>query len=478
MVGQIAAALVLLAGAGLMLRSSRALLQVNRNLHPNSILTMQMVLTDQHYGGASQRVAFYDRMLQRLAALPGVQDATLVSNPPYGSNRTTLPYTVEGQRVSNASEQRSAEVETISPNYLDAFGIPLIRGREFRDSDGADAPGVVIVSESFARRNWPGLDAIGHRIRLDSKGPWLTVAGVVKDVRYDPWVTEIAPTIYQPYRQSPLYYTYIALRTKGDPLSMAAPARHAIAALDIDRPVWEVKTLDRVIANQIIGLSYVAAMLTVLGAIALVLSAVGIYGLMAYSVTERTHELGIRMALGADRSDVLRMVAQRGLLLTFYGLAIGLAISIPLARVLSSMIYGVGAYDAITFGGTALLFGRGRPAGLLCAGLAARCRWIPWLHCARNDGVSSYARPDLARAPQPDWPPARSSGRSLLAIYPDLPVWRCNRHARRQTALAVPGHGIGGESADGRVAFVALAVANHGGGFKAVHIRHLAIDQD
>ena len=354
-VGQIAAAMVLLAGAGLMLRGSRSLLQVNQNLHPNSILTMQMVLTDQHYGGASQRVAFYDRMLQRLAALPGVEDATLVSNPPYGSNQTTLPYTVEGQRVSNASEQRSAEVQTISPNYLNAFGIPLIRGRAFRDSDGADAPGVVIVSENFARRNWPGLDAIGHRIRLDAKGAWLTVVGVVKDVRYDPWVTEIAPTIYQPYRQTPLYYTYIAIRTKGDPSALATPARRAIAALDIERPLWEIKTLDRVITNKIIGLSYVAVMLAVLGAIALVLSAAGIYGLMAYTVTERTHEIGIRLALGADRPDVLRMVARRGLLLTFTGLAIGLAISIPLARLLSSLIYGVSANDAITFGGTALL---------------------------------------------------------------------------------------------------------------------------
>ena len=354
-VGQIAAALVLLAGAGLMLKGSRSLLQVNQNLRPNSILTMQTVLTDQHYGQASQRVAFYDRMLQRLAALPGVEDAAIVSNPPYGSNQTMLPYAVEGERVSNASEQRSAAVQVVSPGYLQAFGIPLIRGRGFRDSDRADAPGVVIVSESFARRNWPGTDAIGHRIRVDAKGAWLTVVGVVKDVRYDPWVTEIAPTIYQPYPQAPLYYTYIALRSKGDALSLAAPARRVITALDIDRPVWEVKTLDRVITNKIIGLSYVAVMLAILGAIALALSAVGIYGLMAYTVTERTHELGIRMALGAGRPEVLRMIARRGLWLTLCGLAIGLAISIPLARVLSSLIYGVSASDVSTFAGTAVL---------------------------------------------------------------------------------------------------------------------------
>ena len=354
-VGQVAAAMVLLAGAGLMLKGSRSLLRVNQNLRPNSILTMQMALSDQHYGTASQRVSFYDRMLQRLAALPGVEDATIVSNPPYGSNQTMLPYTVEGERVSNASEQKSAAIQVVSPNYLQAFGIPLIRGRALRDSDRANAPGVVLVSENFVRRNWPGADAIGHRIRFDPKGDWLTVVGVVKDVRYNPWSTEIPPAIYQPYQQAPLYYTYIALRTKGDPLSLAAPARRVLAAIDIDRPLWEIKTLQRVIANEIIGLSYVAVMLTVLGAIALALSAVGIYGLMAYAVTERTHELGIRMALGADRSDVLRMIFERGLLLTFCGLAIGLAVSIPLARLLSSLIYGVSATDMATFGGTAVL---------------------------------------------------------------------------------------------------------------------------
>jgi putative ABC transport system permease protein len=265
---------------------------------------------------------------------------------------------VEGQPISNSSEQKSAQVQVVSPNYLDTVGIPLLQGRGFQDSDGTDAPGVAMVTDNFVRRNWPGANPLGRHIRLGgaaARGPWLTVVGIVKDVRYDPWVTEIAPAIYQPYRQSPLYYTYIAIRTQGDPLALAAPARRVIAALDIDRPLFEIQTLDRVIANKIIGLSYVAVMLTVLGAIAMVFSAVGIYGLMAYSVTERTHEIGIRLALGAARPDVLRMLARHGLLLTFMGLGIGLAISIPLARLLSSMIYGVSANDLPTFGGTAFL---------------------------------------------------------------------------------------------------------------------------
>jgi len=354
-IAQISAAMVLLAGAGLMLKGSRSLITVNQGLHPESILTMQIALSDRHYGEESLRASFYDRILDRLAALPGVQAATLVSNPPYGTNERLLPYTVEGQPAQTASERKSAQVISVSPNYLQTFGIPLLAGREFRDSDGPKAEAVVIVSENFARRNWPRADAIGRHVRLGTHGDWLTVIGVVKDVRYNPWMTEIASAIYQPYRQSALYYTYVAIRGKGDPLTLAVPARHAILALDIDRPLWEIKTLDRVIAGQLIGLNYVAVMLAVLGAIAILLSAAGIYALMAYTVVERTREIGIRLALGAERQDVLRMLARRGLLLTLAGLALGLAISIPLARVLSSMIYGVSATDATAFGATAFL---------------------------------------------------------------------------------------------------------------------------
>ena len=354
-VSEIAATMVLLAGAGLMVKGSRSLIRVNESLRPESVLSMQIVLTDKHYGQAAQRAAFYDRMLEQLGALPGVQGATLVSNVPYGYNERFSSYSVEGQPVTNASERKSAQVQVVSPNYLDTVGIPLLQGRGFRDSDGLDAPGVAIVTENFARRNWPGENPIGRHIRLDVRGPWLSGVGVVKDVRYDPWVTEIAPAIYQPYRQSPLYYTYIAIRTKGDPMAVAGPARRAVAALDIDRPLFEIQTLDRVIANKIIGLSYVAVMLTVLGAIAMMFSAVGIYGLMAYSVSERTREIGIRLALGAARPDVFRMLARHGLALTFTGLGTGLAIAIPLARLLASMIYGVSATDLTTFGGTAFL---------------------------------------------------------------------------------------------------------------------------
>lgn len=356
-VAQISAASVLLAGAGLMLKGSRSLIDVNQSLRPGSILTMQIVITGKNYDKPDQRTAFYDRMLQRLSILPGVDSATLVSNAPYGVNEIRTPYAVEGQPAVNASERKSAQLQVISPNYLDTLGINLLDGRAFNDTDGPATAPVAIVSAKFASRNWPGSSALGRHIRLGNENTtgWLTVVGVVKDVRYDPWITEAAPTIYQPYRQSPLYYTYIAIRAKSDPLALAAPARQTIAALDIERPLFEIKTLDRVISNKIIGLSYVAVMLAALGAIGIILSAAGIYSLMAYLVTERTHEIGIRLALGAGPNEILRGIALRSGTLILTGLAIGFAISIPLARLLSSLIYGVAPNDPATYAGAAVL---------------------------------------------------------------------------------------------------------------------------
>jgi putative ABC transport system permease protein len=354
-IAELAAALVVLIGAGLMVKGSRSLLDVNRNLRPQSILTMQIAVSDRHYSQPYQRAAFFDRVLARLAELPGVEGATLVSNVPYGDNERMEACEIEGRPVASASERRTAQVQVISPNYLETARIPLVQGRGFRESDGPTSLPVAIVSEKFAARYWPGQDPLNRRIRIGDSVAWLTVIGVAKDTRYTPWTVEIAPAIYQTYRQQPLYYTYIALRTRTDPSALSIPARSTIAGLDIDVPLWEIKPLHRVIANRLVGLSYVAVMLSVLGAIATILSAAGIYGLMAYSVSERTHEIGIRLALGAGRVDLLGMLARRGLLLTACGLGIGLAIAIPLARLLSNLIYGVSATDATTFGGSTSL---------------------------------------------------------------------------------------------------------------------------
>jgi putative ABC transport system permease protein len=381
-IAEMAAALVVLIGAGLMVKGSRSLLDVNRNLRPQSILTMQLAESDKHYSQPYQRAAFFDRVLARLAELPGVEGATLISNVPYGSNETIEACQIEGQPVASASERRTAQVQVVSPNYLETVGIPLVQGRGFRESDSLTSPPVAIVSEKFAARYWPGENPLNRRIRIGDAGPWLTVIGVAKDMRYTPWSVEIAPAIYQTYRQQPLYYTYIAVRTRDDPNALSIPARSAIAGIDIDVPLWEIKPFDRVIANKLIGLSYVAVMLSVLGAIATILAAAGIYGLMAYSVSERTHEIGIRLALGAARSDLLAMLARRGLFLTAVGLGTGLAIAIPLARLLSNLIYGVSATDAATFGGS---------VGLLAAVALMAC-YLPARRAMSVDPIIALRR--------------------------------------------------------------------------------------
>ncbi len=351
--GEIALALVLLVGAGLMVKGVHALIQVNQNLEPKSLLTMRLSLPEAKYKESRQIAAFYTQTLAALKTLPGVEAATLVTSVPYGDNDQSSRFAIEG-RPAEVGELRTAQTQEISPNYFSTMRVALREGRAFTDRDGADTQPVALISQNFARRYWPNATPLGHKIKLgaaDAPGRWLTIVGVVENVRYGWFDAEPAPAIYLPYMQSGKPYTYVALRTAGDPLTLVGAVRHRVAAIDAELPVFAVMTLDRVISESILGLSYVAVMMTVLGGIALVLACVGVYGVMAYAVSERTREMGIRIALGAERMDVLRAVVARGMLVTGIGLSIGFVISILLARVLASVIFGVSATDWQIFGG-------------------------------------------------------------------------------------------------------------------------------
>ena len=356
LVGEIALALVLLVGAGLMVKGVHGLIAINDNLNPQSLLTMRITLPEAKYKESREISAFFSRTLDSLATLPGVEAATLGTSVPYGNLGASSRFSIEG-RPEETGELRVAQDQIVSPNYFSTMRVALRDGRVFRQSDTADAERVVIISEDMARRYWPNGTALGHKIKLgalDSKEPWLTVVGVAEDVRYDWFFAESRPAMYRPYMQAGRAYTYVALRTKGDPLALVAGARHRIAALDAELPVFEVMTLEKVISESVLGLSYMAVMMTVLGAIALVLACVGVYGVMAYAVSERTREIGIRVALGAEKSDVLRMVIGRGIVVTAIGLSIGLVLSVMLARLLASFLYGVSATDWQIFGGVSL----------------------------------------------------------------------------------------------------------------------------
>jgi putative ABC transport system permease protein len=258
--------------------------------------------------------------------------------------------------------------------------IPLLQGRLLSDQDGAEAPGVAVISKSLAQRYFPGENPLGKIIKRgqeDSALPWLTIVGVVGDIKYDPYERKEPPPLYVSYHQVPHSYSYVAIRTEGDPMALAPAVRSRIASVDPEQPIFNVETLEKVISNQVVGLSYVAVMLSVLGIIALILASIGVYGVMAYSVTERTHEIGVRMALGAQRRDVLRLVLGRGVILTSLGMAIGLPLSLALARLVASLFFGVGASDMVTFGGVTLLM----------TGIALLACYVPARQAMRVDPI-------------------------------------------------------------------------------------------
>ncbi len=376
-VAEMALALVLLVGAGLMVRGVNNLVNDNRAFQPESLLTFRVNLPDRPYADKARRVAFYDAVLERLPSLPGVRSAGLANSVPYSDSSSGGTFSVEGQ-PAQPDELRWAQLQAVNETYYRALPVPLVEGRYTTEQDGPESQAVAVVSESMARRFWPGRSAIGQRIKLgadDSDAPWLTIVGVVKEIRSHFVDLARYPAVYRPYRQAAGQLMQFALRVEGDPNAQAPAIRSLVSSIDADMPIYEVKTHARLIHGTLIGLKYVASMLSVIGVIALVLSSAGIYGVMAYAVSERTHEIGVRMALGARPADVLRMVLARGVLLTVCGLAIGATLSVLLARAIAGLLFGVGATDFVTF---SLVVG-----GLAAVALAA-C-WIPAARATRVD---------------------------------------------------------------------------------------------
>ncbi len=377
---QVASAVVLLVGAGLIVRGFRSLMDLNRGFDPETVLTIQMNLSAAKYDTPQRMAAFYDQVLDRLGALPGVQRASVTTSVPLSQEQTSQYFTREDQPWRDASELHAVSSQVISPDYFRLLRISLVRGREFGESDGAVAPGVALVSQSMARAYWPNGDAIGHRLKIganDSKNPWMMIVGIVADVKMD-W-NDQGPeyAMYRPYRQAPRSSTSLLLRTEGDPMALVSAVRASVAAVDADQPLYEIKPMTQVVKESVIGIAYVAVMMGVMGVMALVLAAVGVYGVMAFVVQQRTHEIGIRMALGAQHRDVLRLVIGGGLLLTGIGLLAGIPLSVGLAHLLAGFIYGVSANNPVTFAGSAVVL----------IGIACVACWVPARRALRTDPV-------------------------------------------------------------------------------------------
>jgi putative ABC transport system permease protein len=379
-VTQITLSVVLLAGAGLIVRGFKSLLSLDTVYQPETMLTLQINLPDVKYPDATHRAAFYDQLLQNLAAVPGAQGAAYAQAIPLDDNTASRQaFTIENRPWRDTSEAPIVDSENISPSYFRLLHVPVIRGREFTADDSTNTQQVAIISRSLEQKYFPNGDAIGHRLRagLDGKNPWMTIVGVVADVKSD-W-GHIGPDLafYRPYRQAPRGFTIAFLRATGDPMALAAGARAAIAAVDKDEPAYEVKPMSQAVMDSMIGLAYVAVMMGVLGIIALVLAAVGVYGVMAFTVEQRTYEIGIRMALGAQRSDVMHLVLRSGLLLTAIGLFIGLPLALGTARLLTNLIYGIGASDPATFA----------EIGVLLIVVATAACWVPTQRAIRTDPI-------------------------------------------------------------------------------------------
>ncbi|MBI1940540.1 MAG: ABC transporter permease [Acidobacteria bacterium] len=341
---EVALALVLLVGAGLMVEGFRNLLNANPGFDRNHVLTFSVALPGSKYRDPDQVRGFYDQAIQRLQALPGVESAAAVTSLPGGWSWNRSEYTADDQPPAAPGELRLAFSQSISPDFFRALRIPVLRGRSIALQDGPNAPRVVVISDSMARRIWPNQDPLGKRIkfgRAESGEPWCTVVGVVADVKQSPFDTEVYPTAYFPLTQQPRPFSAVVVRTPGDPLALAAVARSEMGNVDPDQATFDIRTLDQVVSDNLSGVESSAQMMLAFGFIALVLAGSGIFAVVAYSVLQRTHEIGVRMALGARRAEVLRLVMGHAMKLALMGLVSGAACALGLSHALSSELFGV-----------------------------------------------------------------------------------------------------------------------------------------
>ena len=384
-VSEVALAVVLLVGAGLLIRSFQILRQVNTGFTMENLLTMRMVLPMPKYAKPEARRAFYDEALRRIQELPGVESAGVITFLPLSFNGMNFAFSVEGQPSPGDMKLPFALYRVVSPDYFRAMGIPLQRGRFFDAHDNADSQPVILVNRRLAEQYWPGEDPTGKRLKigpLDSPNQWLTVVGVVGDVRQTGLYGDLRMDIYVPYAQERRVFIAprdLVLRTKGDAASVAGAVRQAVWSVDKDQPVSHVRTMDQVFAAAISQERFQALLLGLFAALALALACIGLYGVISYAVAQRTHEIGIRMALGARPHDVLRLVLRQGMSLTVVGLVLGIAIGSVTTRVLSDMLYGVTARDPLTFVGVPILL-------LLVAFLAC---YIPARRATRIDPLAA-----------------------------------------------------------------------------------------
>jgi putative ABC transport system permease protein len=356
MVTEIALAIVLLAGAGLLMRSFVKVLEVDPGYRPDNLLTAQVSTPTYRPQEGSRRKAFYREILQRVSALPGVESAGAISHLPLTDFQLQGWLRLPGHSQFLNLDQPGIPFGVVSEDYFRTMGIPLRAGRVFNERDRSDGQRVVILSESLARRLFPNEDAVGKQVWMPGPGEDLAnVIGIVGDVRHQGLERDVTPQIYLPYLQSELFWADIVIRTTSDPLGLAAAVRNQALALDTGAVVYDVQTMEARLATSMLSRRFNLLLLSVFAILALTLAAVGVFSVIAHAVTQRTHEIGIRLALGASTGDILRLFVGQGMTFVAIGIALGLSGAWALTRVIANLLFGVRATDPLTFAGCALL---------------------------------------------------------------------------------------------------------------------------
>jgi putative ABC transport system permease protein len=351
LVAEVGLALVLLIGAGLMLRTVSRLTEQDPGFDARDLLTVRFILAGNAYN-VEKRRAFYAECMEKVGGLPGVESAALtLSLPIEGSNWNSV-FIVADKPVPPRSELPSSAFIPVSANYFETLGIRLLRGRAFTEADNSNPSQVIVINQTLADRLWPGEDPVGKRLKQgwpEDELPWREVIGVVADVKLEGIDRETPLQTYLPITQEPSRSVAVVARTSSNPLAIAAIVEQTIRSIDNDLPVFNTRSMDQLMGNAIGQQRLLMVLLAGFALLALTLAAVGIYGVMSYTVTQRTHEIGIRMAMGARPRDVLLMIVGQGMMLTVAGATIGLAAALGLTRLMSSMLFGVSATDPATF---------------------------------------------------------------------------------------------------------------------------------
>jgi len=362
--GELALGLVLLVGTGLLLKSLSRISQVNPGFQPHGVMTAGLALPQSQYDTPEKQIAFFRAVLDRLAHAPGVTSAGAGSPLPFTGNNPSASFAIEGLPVGPGDPGPWGDVRYVTPGYFTSLGIPLLKGRYFTDADRTGSQAVAIIDENMARQYWPNEDPIGKQLRRGNRDPWAVIVGVVGHIRFTQLAGDDASTggsqssssgvYYFPMLQTEAPYGFLIAKSEGDPSALSGTLRQAVHDVDPNQPVSDMSSMDARIAESLRPQRFAASLLVVFAVLATGLSAVGLYGLVSYSVAQRTSEVGIRMALGANRTDILRMVLRESARLALIGTGVGLVVGFFITRALQSVLYDVSAYDPGSFAGAAI----------------------------------------------------------------------------------------------------------------------------